>query len=219
MADLMDKETQEELKTIFSQMHKSVTLKFFTQDDCPNCLQQHELLETLASLSDKISLETYDLNKDADQAKAYRIDKVPATAIIGAKDYGIRFFGITGGHEFGSFIQSLMLAETGLSQLPPELDGFVKQIDTPLHLEIMTTLTCPYCAKMVVTAHQLCVASEFIRADMIDSAEFPQLVELYQVNGVPKTVINGSASFEGALPCQMSFWNCSKPPSPNSMRK
>lgn len=53
---------------------------------------------------------------------------------------------------------------------------------------------------MVHTAHRMAVASDNIRADMIDSAEFPQLVQKYSVQGVPRTVINGAHAFDGALP-------------------
>jgi alkyl hydroperoxide reductase subunit AhpF len=58
-------------------------------------------------------------------------------------------------------------------------------------LEVMVTLTCPDCPKMVRVAHQLAFASEFIRAEMVNSAEFPQLVQRYDVHGVPRTAING----------------------------
>lgn len=42
--------------------------------------------------------------------------------------------------------------------------------------------------------------NDLIRADCIESTEFPELVSHYGVFAVPKTVINGSAFIEGALP-------------------
>jgi thiol-disulfide isomerase/thioredoxin len=51
-------------------------------------------------------------------------------------------------------------------------------------------------------AHQFAFENQLIRADMIESSEFPQLVGKYQVMAVPKVVINDAASFEGALPEQ-----------------
>lgn len=42
--------------------------------------------------------------------------------------------------------------------------------------------------------------SEFISADMIEAAEFPHLVNKYGVVGVPRTIINETASVEGAVP-------------------
>ena len=38
-----------------------------------------------------------------------------------------------------------------------------------------------------------------VRADMVESAEFPHLVQKYSVFAVPKTVVNEKTEFEGAL--------------------
>ena len=43
------------------------------------------------------------------------------------------------------------------------------------------------------------MASEHVRADMVAVGEFPQLSQRYQVMAVPKTVINETTSFEGAV--------------------
>jgi len=42
--------------------------------------------------------------------------------------------------------------------------------------------------------------SEHITADCIEATEFPDLVSQYRVYAVPKTVINQTQTFEGALP-------------------
>jgi len=49
-------------------------------------------------------------------------------------------------------------------------------------------------------AHRFAIESDFITADVIESVEFPHLVNKYGVFGVPKTIINEQASVEGALP-------------------
>ena len=49
-------------------------------------------------------------------------------------------------------------------------------------------------------AQHLAVASDLIRGDCIEANEFPDLSQRYMVMAVPKTVINGHAAFEGALP-------------------
>ena len=42
--------------------------------------------------------------------------------------------------------------------------------------------------------------SDLVTADMIESVEFPHLVTKYGVFGVPRTIINETASVEGAVP-------------------
>lgn len=49
-------------------------------------------------------------------------------------------------------------------------------------------------------AHRFALENEFIRADCIESTEFPELAGKYQVYAVPKTVINESVMIEGAVP-------------------
>lgn len=49
-------------------------------------------------------------------------------------------------------------------------------------------------------AHQFAIENELVRGDMVEVTEFPYLVERYDVQGVPRTVINESSAVEGALP-------------------
>jgi len=49
-------------------------------------------------------------------------------------------------------------------------------------------------------AHQLALESDLIRGDMVEAIEFPHLSTKYQVQGVPRTVINETVHIEGAVP-------------------
>ncbi len=49
-------------------------------------------------------------------------------------------------------------------------------------------------------AHKLAVASPLIRSDMVESMEFPHLVNRYMVSAVPLIVINDVLRIEGAYP-------------------
>jgi predicted DsbA family dithiol-disulfide isomerase len=49
-------------------------------------------------------------------------------------------------------------------------------------------------------AQQLAVESDLITADLVEVTEFPHLAQRYSVRAVPRTVVNETASIEGALP-------------------
>jgi len=201
MAELIDSKAREEIGKVFYDLTSPVRVVFFTQrHPCPACREQQRLLEALVRLSDKLKLETHDMVEDPESARLFNIDKIPATAVVGKKDYGIRFYGLTSGYEFSSLIEAILMASRGQSGLSTELLKLLGIIDVPVHIEVMVTLTCPYCPHMVHLAHQMAIANEHIRADMVDTAEFPPLVQKYDVSGTPKTIVNESASFEGALP-------------------
>lgn len=46
----------------------------------------------------------------------------------------------------------------------------------------------------------MALASPHVIADMVDSAEFPDLANKYSVYGVPKSMINGKLEVTGAVP-------------------
>jgi predicted DsbA family dithiol-disulfide isomerase len=55
----------------------------------------------------------------------------------------------------------------------------------------------------VALAFEMAYASQMVRADGIESSEFPYLAVQYQVAGVPRTIVNETVSLEGATPADM----------------
>jgi predicted DsbA family dithiol-disulfide isomerase len=49
-------------------------------------------------------------------------------------------------------------------------------------------------------AHKLAIENEHITADVVEVSEFIDLAQRYQVQGVPKTVINDRVEVLGAVP-------------------
>ena len=46
----------------------------------------------------------------------------------------------------------------------------------------------------------MAMASDLVRAEVIDAEEFPDLSKRYNVSGVPKTLLNYQTEFLGAAP-------------------
>lgn len=199
MEKLMSDGAVAQVKERFATLDKAVQLLLFTEPNaCGACSDQRALLEELVELSDNITLQVHPL--DSEDAVEHGIDKAPSTVVRSEQDYGIRFYGLTGGYEFASLIEAVELVSRGISVVEPAIAALGSAIKRPTHIETMVTLSCPYCPNMVRLIHQLAYVNENIRADMVDGAEFPQLVNRYGVHGVPLTVINGQRAFEGALP-------------------
>jgi glutaredoxin-like protein len=116
------------------------------------------------------------------------------------KDYGIRYYGIPAGYEFSTLINDIMMVSRGESGLSAETKAYLAGLTQPLHLQVFVTPTCPYCPPAVHLAHQLAFESDLVRADMVEAIEFPHLSYKYQVQGVPRTVINETAHMEGSTP-------------------
>ncbi len=201
---ILDDSIREQVRDFFKDLAGPVRLVMFTQDfECEMCADTRQLVEEIAELSDLITTEIYDFVVDQDKAEELGIDKIPAIAVIGAQDYGVRLYGIPAGYEFTSFVYAIRSVAAGKSELGAEADEVLAAVDKPVHLQVFVTPTCPYCPQAVMMAHQMAIASPHVRADMVEATEFPHLAVKYQVMGVPRTVINETVHIEGAAPLPM----------------
>ena len=66
-----------------------------------------------------------------------------------------------------------------------------------MQIKVFVTLTCPHCPVAATIAHKLAIESDLIKADVVESSEFPDLALKYNVIGVPKVVINEKVDFVG----------------------
>jgi len=202
---LLKEEDRQHLIEEFEALKNPVKLLMFTQElECEYCRETRMIAEEVAELSDSISLEVYNFVTDEEVAEQYGIDKIPAIAVLRDDDkpvdYGIRYYGIPSGYEFSSIIEDVMMVSQGESGLSEATKTQVAELTEPLHLQVFVTPTCPYCPRAVRLAHQLALESDLIRADMVEAVEFPHLSVKYQVQGVPRTVINETVHVEGAVP-------------------
>ena len=177
-----------------------VKIVMFTQEiECQFCSQTRELVQELGPLNDKIMVQILDYVKDAAIAKEYGVDKIPAIAIIGKKDYGVRIYGIPYGYELNTLIEAIINVSKGTTDLSDKTKEILKEVKNPVHIQVFVTLTCPHCPAAASVAHKLAIESDLVKADVIDSGEFPDLAMKYNIVGVPKIIINEKIEFMGAF--------------------
>jgi len=198
---ILNEAVVKELQKRLAVLKEPVKLIVFTQEfECQFCRSARELVEELAGVSEKLSTEVYDFVKDKEKVEQYGIDKIPAVVVEGEVDYGIRFFGVPSGYEFGSLLEAVNVVSRKNAILAPETLEILKPLDRDVHIQVFVTPTCPYCPIAVKTAHRFAFAKEQVRADMVESTEFPHLANKYGVMSVPKIIVNETFSLEGALP-------------------
>lgn len=199
---LIPEEHKEHLRSELSEkLENPVKIIMFTQEvECQFCMQTRQLITELAALNDKIKVEIYDFVANSEKAKGFGVDKVPAIVIMGEKDYGIRFYGIPYGYELQTLLEGIINVSRGRTDISEETKKRLKEIKTPIHIQVFVTLTCPHCPIVARIAHKFALENDLIKADVIDAGEFPNLGLKYGVMGVPKTIINEKIEFIGALP-------------------
>lgn len=197
---IIGEKEQQQIREMLQGMSGPVSMLVFTQEGCAACAQTQQLVTELAALSDHLSATIHDIQAEPAQAERYGIDKVPAIALVGQKDYGVRFFGLPTGYEFGAFIEDLVDVSKGAAALGKKTQEYLAQITRPVRIQVFTTPICPVCPNMVRTAHKLAIESDLIRAEGIDATEFGELAEKYGVQSVPRTIVNEKLIFDGLIP-------------------
>jgi glutaredoxin-like protein len=190
-----------ELGKVLSGLTNPVKLLMFTQDfECLFCAQTRLLLEEVAELGDMISLQVKDFVGESHVAREYGVEKIPAIVVRGEEDYGIRFYGIPGGYEFSTFVETIVAVsrrENGLEAAVTELLG---KLNRPVHIQVMVSPTCPNCPSAALAAHRCALASGKITSDTVEITEFPQLATRYEISSVPITIFNEERRITGVLP-------------------
>lgn len=203
MALLSDADRQTVSKHL-AEIRDPVTLLFFTQTiGAPEtALIAQQILDELASLSEKVTVEEVNFVLEKERAASFGVEAVPAVVLLrNGEDTRMRFLGAPAGYEFMSLVEAVILAGTGESGLSEDSRTLVAEhVSGPIDIKVFVTPTCPHCPRAVTLAHKLAVENPNIRATCIEATEFMDLSRKYRVTGVPKTVINDTVEILGAVP-------------------
>jgi alkyl hydroperoxide reductase subunit AhpF len=105
------------------------------------CAETEQLVREVAECSDQVSVELLNLHIDRDRALGYGVERVPAIIVEGARDYGIRFFGIPMGYEFTNLIDSMITASSGTPSLGAETLERLAGLKERVHIQVFATPT------------------------------------------------------------------------------
>ncbi len=131
----------------FPLFKEPVAILFFgSRENCDYCDDTRQLLEEVTALDDRLTLKIHDIDADSEVAKHYRVDKTPGIVIAAMdgdqiSDFGIQYSGIPSGHEFSTLIQAILLVSGRDSGLTPQTREFLKNLQSPLHLQVFVTPT------------------------------------------------------------------------------
>lgn len=140
---LIREDVAAQIKQEFEALQNPVRLAVFHQALVdPESEQVTRLVEELAALDSRLSVESLNFVLDKERAEALRVARTPAVAILGQdKDPGIRFYGLPTGYEFGTLVDAILdvsREETGLS--PATLQALAA-LEGPVHIHVFSTPT------------------------------------------------------------------------------
>jgi glutaredoxin-like protein len=147
MTNLLNENVRAQVSEAFNQLQEAVQIIFFgSKEQCEYCDDTLKLVEEVAELSDKLSVQAFDIEADAAVADNYNVSMTPGLVIAaegedGPIDYGVRYAGIPSGHEFSSLIQDLLLVSGRDSGLNEQTRDFLSNLKEPVHLQVFVTPT------------------------------------------------------------------------------
>jgi len=145
---LLSPADQDKLREAFAEMTSAVKIVFFTQTlGCETCPQTRQIIDELPPLTDRVTIEEVNLVLDAEKAKSFGVDRVPALALVGVDAQGaehdsrIRFVGTPAGYEFISLVQAVLLVGGREGTLTPENREKLAALTDPITIQVYTTPT------------------------------------------------------------------------------
>jgi len=132
-----------QLKQEFARLKNPVRLAVFSQALAdPDSEQVKRLVEELAAVDSRISVQSYNFVLDKEKVEAMHIQRTPAIAILGAeKDYGIRMYGLPSGYEFGTLVDAIVDVSSGESGLSEDTKKALAGVTRPVHVQVFSTPT------------------------------------------------------------------------------
>jgi len=130
------------VRDMLANLPNPVRLVFFTQTlNCETCEPTKQILGELTELSGQITVEEHNFLLEGELAASFGIDRVPAIAVVGAQDYGVRFLGVPSGYEFMSLLDAIQLVSAGDSGLNAASRAMLAGVESPLALQVFVTPT------------------------------------------------------------------------------
>lgn len=109
--------------------------------ECMTCRETNELMEEVASLSDKIELEMLDFLQVREQAAREGITEIPAIVLEGKNKGKVRFIGVPAGYEFATLIEDMIDVSRGTTKLQPLSREILGKLARPVHIQVFVTPT------------------------------------------------------------------------------
>lgn len=187
---MLDSSLKSQLQGAFAPLENSIE---FVVDKTNHADQASllELLQTLASLSPKISVRESDTFSETAPPR-FRIER-------NGKNTGVAFTGIPMGHEFTSLILAVLNVD-GKGKFPDEaIASRIKSLKGPIELRTYISLTCENCPDVVQALNLMALIHPDFKHEMVDGAYVQDEVSALGIQGVPSVVTGSKLIHSGRI--------------------
>ncbi len=185
---MLDDTLKAQLQQYLGMLRQPITL-IASLDDSATGVDMRELLQTIASLSDKVTLDTS--GNDA-RKPSFLIARAGETT-------GVRFAGLPLGHEFTSLVLALLWTGGHPPKVEQEVIDSVKALDVEHRFEVYMSLSCHNCPDVVQALSLMAIVNPKIQTVVIEGGAFQQEVTEREIMAVPMVFRNGEVFASGRM--------------------
>ena len=185
---MLDDTLKAQLQQYLGMLRQPITL-IASLDDSATGTEMRELLQTIASLSDKVTLDT-----SGDDARK------PSFVIARAgESTGVRFAGLPLGHEFTSLVLALLWTGGHPPKVEQDVIDSIKSLDGDFRFEVYMSLSCHNCPDVVQAAALMAIVNPKIQTVVIEGGAFQKEVTEREIMAVPMVFMNGQVFASGRM--------------------
>jgi len=150
MAFLNDQDAAFVRKRFEDELASDVTLEFFTPSiggltlpgqDAEIAEYTRKILTEVAALSPRLTLNVHSMATEPEAAQRFGIARTPALALIGAADYGVRFYGMPAGYEFATLLELILDVSKAQPPLSETTKAMLGRLKDEAHIQVFVTPT------------------------------------------------------------------------------
>jgi alkyl hydroperoxide reductase subunit F len=185
---MLDANLKTQLQAYLGNLRQPIRL-IASLDDGASSAELRELLQGIASLSDKVS---YDESGSDSRKPSFVIARE-------GESTGVRFAAIPMGHEFTSLVLALLWTGGHPPKVEAETLDTIAALDGDFNFEVYMSLSCHNCPDVVQALSLMAIRNPRIKTTVIDGALFQAEVEARQVMAVPMVFLNGQVFGSGRM--------------------
>lgn len=177
---MLESALKEQVKALFANLGEAYQFDITVNPRHESRAELLEMLEEVASCSNRISLQVHE-----GEGLAFRLLK-------NGIDTGIRFRAIPGGHEFSSLLLAILNADGQGKNRPDEsIANRIKALRGPIRLTSYVSLTCTNCPDIVQALNVMALLHPDLTHETVDGALHEAEVEALNIQGVPSVFADG----------------------------
>ena len=185
---MLDETLQSQLRAYLTKIVQPVEL-IASLDESQGAQEMRALLETIASLTDKVSVR---LDGQQTRRPSFQIRRVGTST-------SLQFAAVPLGHEFTSLVLALLWS----GGHPPKVDEAsiesIRSLSSSLRFEIFMPLSCHNCPDVVQALTLMSVINPNVETVVIDGALYQDEVTARQIMAVPMVFLNGELFGSGRM--------------------